>query len=368
MTPTQIPPWGLARRSRRLGALLGVDLPILGAPMGGVAGPDLAAAVSNAGGLGVLGHANLAPDRVRDEIRRTRDLTDRPFGIGLLFPSGAPPERDPAAAPPPLPDFLRALGEADPQVSVVGERTYDHDMAAERLEIAIAEGVPVLTCGLGVPEAVVERAHRGGMVVVSLVGSLKAARAAEARGVDAIVAQGHEAGGHTGRTSTLVLVPQVVDAVRVPVIAAGGIVDGRTLAAALMLGAEGGLVGTALIATPEAQTAQTHKAAVVEMLDDDTVVSRTYTGKPSRVIRNRYTEAWKGHEHEVLPMPAQWEMVAPLVLPAKQKGSMEIGNWPTGQGAVLVRAERSAGDVVRAMADEAEARLSGGPAAADGEA
>ncbi len=368
MMSTQTGPWGLASRSRRLGALLGVDLPIIGAPMGGVAGPDLVAAVSNAGGLGVLGHANLAPDRVRDEIRRTRELTDRPFGIGLLFPSGAPPQHDSAAKPPPMPDFLRALGEPDPRVSVVGERTYDHELAAERLGIAIEEGVPVLTCGLGVPEAVVERAHRGGMVVVSLVGSLKAARAAEARGVDAIVAQGHEAGGHTGRTSTLVLVPQVVDAVRVPVIAAGGIVDGRTLAAALMLGAEGGLVGTALLATPESQTAQTHKAAVVAMSDDDTVVSRTYTGKPSRVIRNRYTEAWKGHEHEVLSMPAQWEMVAPLVLPAKQKGSMEIGNWPTGQGAVLVRAERSAVEVVRAMAAEAEARLSGGPAAADGEA
>jgi NAD(P)H-dependent flavin oxidoreductase YrpB (nitropropane dioxygenase family) len=368
MTSSDTDQRALATRSRRLGDLLGIGVPVLGAPMGGVAGPDLAAAVSNAGGLGVLGHANLAPDRVRDEIRRTRALTDRPFGIGLLFPSGAPPRRDPAAAPPPLPDFLRELGEPDPRISVVGERTYDHDMAAERLEIAIAEGVPVLTCGLGVPESVVERAHRGGMVVVSLVGSLKAARAAEARGVDAIVAQGHEAGGHTGRTSTLVLVPQVVDAVRVPVIAAGGIVDGRTLAAALMLGAEGALVGTALIATPEAQTAQTHKTAVVEMLDDDTVVSRTYTGKPSRVIRNRYTEAWKGREHEVLPMPAQWEMVAPLVLPAKQKGSMEIGNWPTGQGAVLVRGEHPAGDVVRAMAAEAEARLSGGPAAADGEA
>ena len=346
----------LAARAPRVTALLGIAVPILGAPMGGVAGPDLVAAVSNAGGLGVLGHANLPPEQVRDEIRRTKALTDRPFGIGLLFPSGAPPARDPTAAAPPLPDFLRALGEPDPAVSVVGDRTYDHDLAAERLEIAIAEGVPVLTCGLGVPEQVVERAHAAGMKVISLVGSRKAALAAEARGADIIVAQGHEAGGHTGRTSTLVLVPQVADAVGVPVIAAGGITDGRGLAAALMLGAEGALIGTALIATPEAQTADTHKGAVVDMVDDDTVVSRTYTGKPSRVIRNRFTDAWKGHEDEVLPMPAQWEMVAPLVLPAKRRGSMEIGNWPTGQGAVLVRAAHPAGEVVRAMAAEA-ARL-----------
>jgi enoyl-[acyl-carrier protein] reductase II len=368
MATTNASPSRLAALSPRVSALLGLSLPILGAPMGGVAGPELVAAVSNAGGLGLLGHANLPPDQVRAEIRRTKDLTRRPFGIGLLFPSGAPPQRDPGATPPPLPGFLRDLGAPDPTVSVVGDRTFDHDMAAERLEIALDERVPVLACGLGVPAHVVERAHAGGMKVISLVGSLKAARAAEARGVDVIVAQGHEAGGHTGRTSTLVLVPQVVDAVSVPVIAAGGIVDGRTLAAALMLGAEGGLVGTALLATPEARTAQTHKAAVVGMVDDDTVVSRTYTGKPSRVIRNRYTEAWKGHEHEVLPMPAQWEMVAPLVLPAKQQGSMEIANWPTGQGAVLIRAERAAGDVVRAMAAGAEARLSGAPARAGEEA
>ena len=344
--------------SSRLSMILGTRLPILGAPMGGVAGPDLVAAVSSAGGLGLLGHANLAPDRVRTEIRRTRTLTGRPFGIGLLFPSDAPAERDAASQAPPLPEFLRALGEPDPSVSVVGDRTYDHDLAAERLEIAIDEGVPVLACGLGLPSHIAERAHSAGMVVVSLVGSRKAALAAEARGADVIVAQGHEAGGHTGRTSTLVLVPQVVDAVRVPVVAAGGIVDGRGVAAALMLGAEGVLIGTALLATPEARTAETHKASVIDMVDDETVVSRTYTGKPSRVIRNRYTDAWKGHEDAVLPMPAQWEMVAPLVLPAKEKGSMEIGNWPTGQGAVLVRTRRSAADVVSAMAADAERLLS----------
>lgn len=346
--------------SARLLGLLGVSLPIVGAPMGGVAGPELVAAVSNAGGLGVLGHANLAPDRVREEIRRTKALTDKPFGIGLLFPSGTPAERIAEADVPPLPGFLADLGTPDPGASVVGDRTYDHELAAERLEIAIAEGVPVLTCGLGVPEAVVAQAHDAGMKVISLVGSLKAALAAEARGVDAIVAQGHEAGGHTGRTSTLVLVPQVVDAVSVPVIAAGGISDARGLAAAIMLGAEGVLIGTALLATPEAQTAETHKQAVVDMVHDQTVVSRTYTGKPSRVIANRFTDAWKGHEHEVLPMPRQWEMVAPLVVPAKKQGSMEIGNWPTGQGAVLVHGMKSAGEVVRSMAEEAARRLMGG--------
>ncbi len=341
--------------------VLGMRLPVLGAPMGGVAGPELAAAVSSAGGLGILGHANLPPAQVQAEIRQARRWTGAPIGIGLLFPTNPRPESSTVgASAPPLPEFLRELGTPDPSVSVVDERTYDHELAAERLEIAIAEGVEVLACGLGVPEAVVERAHRGGMKVVSLVGSRKAALAAEARGVDVIVAQGHEAGGHTGRTSSLVLWPQIVDAVRLPVVAAGGIADGRGMAAALMLGAAGVLVGTRLLATPEARTAQSHKDRLVAMEEDDTVVSRTYTGKPSRVIRNRFTDAWKGHEESVLPMPAQWEMVAPLVVPAKAAGSMELANWPTGQGAVLVRRESPAAEVIREMAQEAAALLAMG--------
>lgn len=328
--------------------------------MGGVAGPELAAAVSRAGGLGILGHANLAPARVHAEIRAARALTDAPIGIGLLFPSNPRPESSrPGGTAPPLPDFLRDLGNPDPTVSVVDDRTYDHELAAERLEIAISEGVEVLACGLGIPEAVVERAHRGGMKVIALVGSRKAALAAEARGVDVIVAQGHEAGGHTGRTGSLVLWPQIVDSVRIPVVAAGGIADGRSLAAALMLGAAGVLVGTRLLATPEALTAQSHKDRVVSMIDDDTVVSRSYTGKPSRVIRNRFTDAWSGHDDAMLPMPAQWEMVAPLVVPAKAAGSIDIGNWPTGQAAVQVRAEIPAGDVVREMVREAHDLLAG---------
>jgi enoyl-[acyl-carrier protein] reductase II len=338
--------------------LFGVDLPLVGAPMGGVAGSALAAAVSRAGGLGVLGHANLTPDLVRTEIRETMSLTDRPFGIGLLFPSRETPlpaPEDRKAAP--LPDFLHALGAPDPNFSVVEARTYDHDIALERLDIAIEQKVQVLFCGLGVPEHVVERAHSAGMKVVALVGSLRAALAAEHRGVDAIVAQGHEAGGHTGRTSTLVLVPQVVDAVKLPVIAAGGIADGRGLAAALMLGASGALIGTRLLATPEAMTASTHKASVVAMTEDDTLVSRCYTGKPSRVIRNQFTDAWSGRDAELRPMPDQWEMVAPLVAPAKARGSMEIANWPTGQGAVLVRREMPAQDVIHDIAAQAAALL-----------
>jgi enoyl-[acyl-carrier protein] reductase II len=335
--------------------LFDIELPILGAPMGGVAGPELVAAVSQAGGLGILGHANLEPDEVRRQIRATKQITKKPFGIGLLFPSRA-------AAPAPgqktssLPSFLAQFVGPD-GLADVPAHSYSHELAEDRLTIAIEEGVRVLALGLGAPAGVVARAKAAGMIVISLVGSRRAALEVEATGVDAIVAQGHEAGGHTGRTSTFVIVPQIVDSVRVPVIAAGGIADGRGLAAALMLGAGGVLVGTRLLATPEGRTADAHKRRLVDMQDDETIVSRCYTGKPSRVIRNAFIDAWKGHEGEILPMPAQWESVAPVVIPAKRRESIDVGNWPTGQCAVLVHEITPAGEVVRKMADDAAGLL-----------
>jgi len=332
--------------------IFGIGLPILGGPMGGVASPELVAAVSNAGGLGLLGHANVPPDRVRAEIRRTRELTDRPFGIGLLFPNRTSPRQERREALP-LPDFLVPLAAAHGLEKEIPTDHYSHELAEERLEIAIAEGVPVLSLGLGAPAHVVERAQSAGMKVIALTGNRRAALDAETAGVDAVVAQGHEAGGHTGKTSTLVLVPQIADAVRIPVIAAGGIVDGRGLAAALALGASGVLLGTRLLATLEARTHDNHKNRVVEMQDDETQVSRCYTGKPSRVIRNAFTAAWKGREAEILDMPAQWERVAPIVIPAKRAGALDIANWPTGQGAVLVDSIQPAGEVVQAIAEQA---------------
>jgi enoyl-[acyl-carrier protein] reductase II len=339
-----------------LNDLFGIDLPIFGAPMGGVAGPELVAAVSEAGGLGILGHANLEPDEVWRQIRLTKSRTDKPFGIGLLFPSRTEEtKRDEARRP--LPAFLEKFLDID-DLAEVPAHSYSHDLSGQRLAIAIEQGVRLLALGLGAPASVVARAKAAGMKVIALIGSRGAALEAELAGVDAVVAQGHEAGGHTGRTSTMVLVPQIVDAVRVPVIAAGGIADGRGLAAALVLGASGALIGTRLLATPEARTAETHKRRLVEMQEDETVVSRCYTGKPSRVIRNEFVDSWKGREAEILPMPAQWERVAPVVIPAKRRGSLEIGNWPTGQCAVLVRNITPAGEVIRQMADDATRLLS----------
>lgn len=347
----------ISLRNSRACRILGIDYPIFGAPMGGVAGAELAAAVSSAGGIGILGHANVEAQESERQIRLARSLTSKPLGIGLMFPSRGDAAPHVAGAARPLPDFLRPFLDSSGAPPSHKAALFDLASAERKLGIAIDNGIKLLSCGLGAPEHIVKRAKSAGMTVISLVGSLRAAIEVEQRGVDMIVAQGHEAGGHTGRTSTMVLVPQVVDAVKVPVIAAGGIVDGRGVAAAMMLGAAGALIGTRLIASPEARTAQTHKQAIVEMKDDETTVSRCYTGKPSRVINNAFIKAWKGHENEILPMPDQGELVAPVVIPAKDRGSIEVANWPTGQGAVLVKSIMPAADIVRSIAAEASALL-----------
>ncbi len=337
----------------------GIELPIINAPMSEEAGPELAAAVSQAGGLGMLGHGVTEVDDVRRQIREVRARTSKPFGVGLLFPFGNEPMSTGEASEvrPPLPEFLKHLIGREGLPEKVSNRRAALEAADQRLDIAIEEGVPFLACGLGTPSRVVKRAKAAGMRVISLVGSVHAALDVQAKGVDAVVAQGHEAGGHTGKTSTLVLVPKLVDAVDIPVIAAGGIVDGRGLAAMLILGAQAALIGTRFLATPEARTADSHKQAIVAMQDDTTLVSRCFTGKPARVLRNKFTDAWRGHEAEILPMPAQMNLVRPLVEPAKKKGLLDVANWPTGQGAVLVQRLMPAGDVVREIAAQAEVIL-----------
>lgn len=343
--------------------LLGIEVPIIGAPMGGVALADLAAAISEAGGLGIMGLGPLTPEQIRQEIRKLRAQTGKPFGVGLLFPDDTPPEAPKDVGP--LPSFLapfeaQVQGLPRPPEGV----TLTLDLVRAQLDVLIEERVNLIAAGLGIFPWVIEKAHAAGIKVASLVGSVRAARKVESLGVDLIVAQGHEAGGHTGRTTTLVLVPQVVDAVRIPVVAAGGIADGRGVAAALALGAQGVLIGTRFLATPEARTADSHKRRIVEMDGDETVVTRCYTGKPSRVIRNAFTDAWQAHEAEIKPMAAQRRWIDPIVRPAKAAGLIEIANWPTGQAAGLIREIKPAAAVVAELADQAAAVLAGLPSRA----
>lgn len=339
--------------------LFGIEHPLVSAPMGGVARAELAAAVSEAGGLGLMGLTGCSPEEIRQEIARVRARTARPFGVGLLFPTDLSTVE--LKVPSRLPSFLAPVWEQvkdipDPPPGPVLTR----ELARVQMAVLVEERVPVVACGLGTPEWVVQQARTAGVRVISLVGSVKAARSVDALGVDAIVAQGYEAGGHTGRVGTLVLVPQIVDAVRAPVIAAGGIVDGRGLVAALALGAQGALLGTRFLATPEAQTDAAHKQAIVAMDDDTTIVSRCYTGKPSRILRNRMTSLWAGHEDEILPMPAQRLWMDPLVRRARVAGLVDLVNYPTGQAATRIWDIQPAGEVVRQIVAEAAELLARG--------
>jgi len=192
---------------------------------------------------------------------------------------------------------------------------------------------------------------------MSLVGAVRQAVRLADMGVDAVVAQGVEAGGHVGAVTTLVLVPQVVDAVRVPVLAAGGIVDGRGVAAALVLGAQGAWLGTRFLATLESAAHENHKKAILAVDEQGTAVSRCYTGKPSRVLRNRFIERWRGREAEILPMPWQRIWVDPLVAPAKDAGRIDLANFPTGQAAGAITDIPPAAAVVARLVAETEEAL-----------
>ena len=201
--------------------LFGIEYPVILAGMGGVSMAPLVAAVSNAGGLGIMGAANLSPDALRSEIHRVRALTDKPFAVDLLAP---------------IPEMI------EPYLPVLYE-----------------EQVKIFVAGLAVPEQHVPAMHAHGITIMVMAGKVKHAVRAEAAGADVVAAQGTEAGGHTGEIGTLALVPQVVDAVKIPVVAAGGIVDGRGLVAALALGAHGAVIGTRFIATPEATAARQYR-------------------------------------------------------------------------------------------------------------
>ncbi|MBI1962653.1 MAG: nitronate monooxygenase [Candidatus Rokubacteria bacterium] len=312
--------------------LLGIRYPICQAGMGWVARSALAAAVSAAGGLGVIAAVHGTPAELRDEIRRVRDATDRPFGVDVLFAT------------------IRAAGAEVERFT---------DQVKGWTDVALEERVPVLIAGLGNPGPVTAEAHRLGIKVMALCGNVKQARDHAQNGVDVVIAQGHEAGGHTGRIGGLVLIPAVVDAVApTPVVAAGGLADGRGLAAALALGAVGVWMGTRFIATGEAWGHDNYKKKVVAIDEEGTVVHRGATGKPCRAVRNNFTREWEKRVGEILPFPLQAQRVGfPAALLARERGDVENGHAACGQSAGLVRDIVPAREVIERVVAEAEAVL-----------
>jgi len=359
--------------------ILGIEYPILLAGMGGASTPELAAAVSNAGGLGILGAAACGADELRDWIRRTRELTDRPFGVDTLLPASVRLESfKQGGGPTPmerLPEyqaFAREFMESEGLQPVTlpragggsGQRRalFSKDFFAEQMEVVVEERVAVYAAGLGDPGPWIERLHANGTKVMSVVGAVRHARKVAQSGVDMIVAQGHDAGGHNSPVGTVSLIPQVVDAVGdIPVLGAGGITDGRGVAAALMLGAEGVWVGSAFLATHEAGIGEFQKKAIVEATEEGTVVSKSITGKPARSIKGKWVEAFAESGLDALPMPFQSIVSGPVLAAGtvQQRGDVVPGF--AGQGIGMIQSIRPAAEVLHSLVAEAEKMLKQAP-------
>lgn len=327
--------------------LLGIDVPILQAGMGMGARAALVAAVSGAGGLGVIGGAPLPPTVLRAEIREVRDRTDRPFGVDLLFPPQLTMDDNPAVAA--VRDAVEAMS-ADQRAALPELATLvTPGHVASQVEVCLEEGVPVLVSGLGSPGPWLHDLHAAGATVLSIAGSVRHARRHAEEGVDGIIASGADGGGHVGAVGSLSLWRSCVDAVDIPVIAGGGIADGRTLAAALVLGCQGAWIGTRFLATIEADCHVAAKEAIVAAGTDDTTVSRAISGKPMRVLRNGYVDSWRGREHEIAPFPLQALATDGRGAWAASRGDLVDGVLPAGSAVGIVDSVESAADVVRAI-------------------
>ena len=362
----------------RICDLLEIDHPILLAGMGGASTPELAAAVSNAGGLGVLGAAACGPRQLREWIQRTRALTDKPFGVDTLLPASVRRQAQldsgsdgpkPADLLPELKAFaaefmaeagLEKIERAESQAvqEPDGPPIFTTEFFDAQMEVIIEERVPLYVSGLGNPGPWMERLKANGTRVGAVVGKVKHAVQVMQSGIDFIVAQGHDGGGHNSPIGTIALVPQVVDAVGdLPVLGAGGITDGRGVAAAIMLGAEGAWVGSAFLASDEAGIHDFQKEAIVAASEDGTVVSRTVTGKPARIIRSLWTDVWVREDKEPLPMPYQGAISGPVLAAANRDGRGDVNPGFAGQGIGMIKAVRPAAEILADIVDGTDRAL-----------
>ena len=343
--------------------LLGTALPIVQAPMAGSTGSALAIAVSEAGGLGSLPTAMLKPDQVRAEVTAIRAGTEHPLNLNFFCHRDEPPTDDAVGSWfDRLDGYFRELGATRPAVARAGRSPFDDEACALVEELR----PPVVSFHFGLPaDRLLDRVRATGARVLSSATTVAEARWLAGRGCDAVIAQGVEAGGHRGmfladepaaQVGTLALVPQIVDAVDVPVIAAGGIADGRGLAAALVLGAQGVQLGTAFLRCPEALTSGLHRQALGGAADDTTVLTNVLTGRPARSIVNRLIREVGPLAAEALSFPYTAAGSGPLRVAAEAQGSAEFSPLWAGQAAALAR-ELPAAEVVRRLVTEAEALL-----------
>ena len=300
--------------------LLGIEVPVIQGGMAWVAEYHLAAAVSNAGGLGLIGAASAPAEWVRDQIRKAKELTDRPFGVNIMLMS---------------------------------------PYAEEVAQVVVEEGVKVVTTGAGNPEKYMDMWKKAGVKVIPVVASAALAKRMERCGADAVVAEGCEAGGHIGENTTMCLVPQIVDAVKIPVIAAGGIADGRGMAAAFMLGAKGVQMGTHFIVTDECQVHNAYKERILKAKDIDSRVTGRSTGHPVRALRNDMTKKYL----ELEKQGASFEELEQLTLGGLRKavldGDVKDRSVMAGQIAGLVKERMSCKELIHRLVKETDALMKG---------
>ena len=297
----------------RVSKLLGTKYPVIQGGMAWVAEYHLAAAVSNAGGLGIIGAASAPPEVVREQIREAKKLTDKPFGVNVML--------------------------LNPN-------------AAEVAQIVIEEGVKVVTTGAGNPGKFMDAWKQAGVVVIPVVASVAMARMMERGGADAVIAEGMESGGHIGEETTMTLVPQVVDAVNIPVIAAGGIGDGRGVCAAFMLGAEAVQMGTRFVVAKESNVHQNYKDRVIAAKDIDSVVTGRSTGHPVRSLRNSMTREYLDMEKEGVEFEKLERLTLGTLRNAVVDGDVKQGTVMAGQIAGLVNKEQTCEEIIKELMKE----------------
>lgn len=310
----------MMRLKTELTELLGIEYPVVQGGMAWVAEYHLAAGVSNAGGLGILAAAAAPAEWVREQVKEVKKITQKPFGVNIMLMS-----------------------------------PYADDVA----KIIVEEGVKVVTTGAGSPEKYMKMWKEAGVKVIPVVASVALAKRMERCGADAVVAEGCEAGGHIGESTTMVLVPQVVDAVQIPVIAAGGIADGRGLAAALMLGASGVQVGTHFVVTKESIVHDNYKQCILKAKDIDTRVTGRSTGHPVRALRNKQTREYLQLEEKGATLEELEKLTLGGLRKAVVEGDVEYGSIMAGQIAGLVKEECTCKELILRITQEAEKLLKG---------
>jgi nitronate monooxygenase len=351
--------------------LLNVKFPIIQAGMGGHTTPELVAAVSNAGGLGILGASRLTLQQLKDAIHKIKSLTNRPFGVNLLL---APPEQgnhDVATAQHFLDQFRQELN-IPPSAPDANHIQMPPSPIFDQLRIILEEErVPILSIGLGDPTKLVEQAHTSGAKVMAMVTTVEEAVKVEKGGVDIVIAQGSEAGGHRSTfqlktngeeevpmIGTLALVPQVVDAISIPVVAAGGIMDGRGLVASLTLGAAGVILGTRFMVARESGTFQAYQQRMFAAKETDTVVTRFFSGRPARSIRNRFIEEYHKSRSKPLAWPLQSLAADDIYSTAQANSKVEYYPLLAGQGLRLLKRNQSAAEIIREIVGDANKIIS----------